>query len=332
MIIKSFKDISNLAWDDFVFNHPHANFFQTSYYFNLYLNNNKASPVAYALINEDAIVGVILGVIFHNYCWPLSEFTRRAIIIGGPLIKNNNQEFFNSLLHFFCEREKDNCTYIQLRNLWDIRKDNYNFEKLNFTFESHLDILHDLSEEETVITKKISKSKLANVRKSLNKGTLVKEINTDTDFKTGVDLIISTYKKIGLPCPTSDFFLNTYKKLNKSGYLKSFGAYSNDKLIAMRVEICYKSQIYDWYTGHLPEYSNRYANDLLPFHILLWGKRNGFQLFDFGGAGKPDVPYGVRDHKLKFGGTLVNYGRYERINKKVFMMIFKLGYRLIKKK
>ena len=31
---------------------------------------------------------------------------------------------------------------------------------------------------------------------------------------------------------------------------------------------------------------------------------------DFGGAGKPDEPYGVRTFKAKYGGELVNYGRY----------------------
>ena len=35
----------------------------------------------------------------------------------------------------------------------------------------------------------------------------------------------------------------------------------------------------------------------------------------FGGAGKPDKPYGVRDYKLKFGGQLVNWGRFEKVHK-----------------
>ena len=40
------------------------------------------------------------------------------------------------------------------------------------------------------------------------------------------------------------------------------------------------------------------------------GHQNIFQIFDFDGAGKPDIPYCVRDYKKKFGGKLVNYGRY----------------------
>lgn len=332
MKIVSFKDIDQNKWDDFVKNHPHGNFFQTSYYYSLFKNFPDTKPFAYAVIYNDNIEGVILGVIYQNYKWPLNIVTRRAIVIGGPLIKDNNQGVFDFLMNEFCRCEKKNCTFIQLRNLWDIQFENFNFRGFGFIFEHHLNILNDISLDENVIVQKISKSKLANVRKSFNKGTLVEEIKNETDFKNGVSLILSTYEKIGLPCPPEDFFVNAFIKLSKNNFLKSLGAFVDGKIIAMRIEICYKNMIYDWYTGNLPEYNNRYPNDVLPYHILLWGKRNGYEVFDFGGAGKPDVHYGVRDHKLKFGGALVDFGRYERVNNKLFMILFKLGYLLIKKK
>lgn len=332
MKIKSFKDINNKKWDDFVLNHPHANFFQTSHYYNLFLDFPQAKPIAYAVTDRDNIEGVILGVIYQNYQWPLNVFTRRAIIMGGPLIKNNNQEVFDFLMKEFCRNEKNNCTFIQLRNLWDLKSENFDFSKIAFNFDHHLDILHDLLPDENEIIQKISKSKLANVRKSINKGTIIKEIDDETDFRNGILLITSTYEKIGLPCPPEEFFLNAFTILKPKNFVKCFGAYVDEKLIAMRIEICFNNQIYDWYTGNLPDYNNRYPNDILPYHILLWGKRNGYSIFDFGGAGKPGVHYGVRDHKLKFGGTLVDFGRYERVNNKLFMIFFKLGYLLLKKK
>jgi len=80
-------------------------------------------------------------------------------------------------------------------------------------------------------------------------------------------------------------------------------------------------------------------NDVLPWHIFLWGKQNGFKVFDFGGAGKPNIPYGVRDYKLKFGGKLVNFGRFELIHKPVLyrlgligLFLFKFCYGIFKRK
>ena len=37
------------------------------------------------------------------------------------------------------------------------------------------------------------------------------------------------------------------------------------------------------------------------WHTLDWGAEDGYSLNNFGGAGKPDEEYGVRDFKAKFG-------------------------------
>jgi lipid II:glycine glycyltransferase (peptidoglycan interpeptide bridge formation enzyme) len=44
------------------------------------------------------------------------------------------------------------------------------------------------------------------------------------------------------------------------------------------------------------------------------------------GAGKPDEGYGVRDFKAKFGGELVEHGRYLYLCKP---MMYKLGKKII---
>ena len=61
-----------------------------------------------------------------------------------------------------------------------------------------------------------------------------------------------------------------------------------------------------------------------------YGARNGLSYFDFMGAGSPDSDYGVREFKSKFGGKLVNYGRFLRINHPVLYQIGKIGLKLLK--
>ena len=50
-------------------------------------------------------------------------------------------------------------------------------------------------------------------------------------------------------------------------------------------------------------------------------KNAGKTIFDFGGAGKPVVHYGVRDYKMKFGGKLVNYGRLTLVHNPIKMKL-----------
>lgn len=78
--------------------------------------------------------------------------------------------------------------------------------------------------------------------------------------------------------------------------------------------LAHKNTLFDYYAGAYRDYYNKHPNDLLPWEVLKWGKQNGFTRFVFGGAGKPNVPYGVRDYKKKFGGEFVNYGRFEKIH------------------
>ena len=88
-----------------------------------------------------------------------------------------------------------------------------------------------------------------------------------------------------------------------------FTALNEGKIIGCMLALVYKSTIYDFYAGSYAEYYSKYPNDLIPWEVFLWGKCEGYTCFDFGGAGKPNVPYGVREYKKKFGGDLVEHGR-----------------------
>jgi lipid II:glycine glycyltransferase (peptidoglycan interpeptide bridge formation enzyme) len=60
--------------------------------------------------------------------------------------------------------------------------------------------------------------------------------------------------------------------------------------------------------------------------------REGMPRFDFMGAGKPDDGgYGVRDFKLKFGGELVEYGRYVHVCNRLLFGIGKMAVKVLKK-
>jgi lipid II:glycine glycyltransferase (peptidoglycan interpeptide bridge formation enzyme) len=49
---------------------------------------------------------------------------------------------------------------------------------------------------------------------------------------------------------------------------------------------------------------------LATWKAIEYAAGNGFAYFDFMGAGKLDEPYGVREFKSKFGGALLEQGRF----------------------
>ena len=62
--------------------------------------------------------------------------------------------------------------------------------------------------------------------------------------------------------------------------------------------------------------------------IIEYANKNNIPLFDFMGAGKPDEQYGVRDFKARFGGELVEYGRFLKINNPFLYAIGRFGIKL----
>jgi lipid II:glycine glycyltransferase (peptidoglycan interpeptide bridge formation enzyme) len=88
---------------------------------------------------------------------------------------------------------------------------------------------------------------------------------------------------------------------------------------------------YYWYTGTLREYATHRVGDLLVWHSLELSQQRGCRVFDFGGGGRPDEEYGVRDFKAKFGGTLVNFGRNTCVHGPLRLKVSQAGYQLMRR-
>ena len=93
-----------------------------------------------------------------------------------------------------------------------------------------------------------------------------------------------------------------------------------------------KKVIYEWFVCGLDgKYKGIYPSVLATWAAIDYANCNNIDVFDFMGAGKPDQDYGVRDFKSKFGGRLINYGRYEKVHQPMMFEIAKVGFKLWQK-
>jgi len=326
--IKDKNTVDIKKWGDFVLTHPHGNIFQTPEMFEVYSLSKKHEPILVCVedSNND-ILGILLAVILKEYDGILGFFSSRSIISGGPLIKDDNKDVLDFLLQEYVRRIKHKAIYSQFRNFrdWGIAKKGY--ENHGFLFEEHLNILIDLAEKDDELWNACSRDRKKNIKKGLSSLT-IEEIDMLKSMDEIYSLLFKVYNRIKLPIPNKSFFLNAFQALGDSGYLRTFGAYKDSSFVGVRLVLCYKERIYDWYAGADDSFLEYRPNDVLPWHIFLWGKQNGFKVFDFGGAGKPNKPYGVRDYKLKFGGELVNFGRFELVHKPLIYKIAKFGFKI----
>jgi lipid II:glycine glycyltransferase (peptidoglycan interpeptide bridge formation enzyme) len=95
--------------------------------------------------------------------------------------------------------------------------------------------------------------------------------------------------------------------------------------------LLYKDVVYYWYTGTLRSHARARAGDLLVWHAIQLGHSDGYGVLDFGGAGKPDEPYGVRDFKAKYGGELVDFGRDVWVPAPLRLRLATVGYETMRR-
>ena len=93
----------------------------------------------------------------------------------------------------------------------------------------------------------------------------------------------------------------------------------------------YKHVVYDYYAADDPRLAIPNGNEFLVWNIISTVSEKHFKVFDFGGAGDPNVNYGPREFKRSFGGQLVNYGRFRK-NSETLMSKFLLIFLRIYKK
>jgi len=331
-IITKIYNIDENKWSRFVNNHPNGNIFQTPEMYKVYENTKKYEPVFLAVIdNNENILGTLLAVIQKEYSRFLGNFTARSIIFGGPLIEDNNPEILHFILKEYGKRIKRKAIYSQFRNMWNWSNLKDIFLKNGFEYDEHLNILIDLNKSKDELWENVHSKRRNEIRRAKKEGTTFSLKQGISDLKECYAILLSVYNRAKLPIPKLNFFASIFYNTSEKFGLKLFCAENEKKIIGCLLGLVYNKTIYDFYAGAYSEYYKKYPNDLIPWEIFLWGKENGYEYFDFGGAGKPNIPYGVRDYKKKFGGELVNYGRFEIVHKPELFKIAKAGFTVWKK-
>jgi lipid II:glycine glycyltransferase (peptidoglycan interpeptide bridge formation enzyme) len=201
-----------------------------------------------------------------------------------------------------------------------------------FIYEDHLNFLVDLARQPEAILQSMGRR----TRKQIGRGVrqnkvIIEEANRPEQVTICYELLHQTYVASQVPLADRSMFEAAFEILHPKGMVKFLLARIEDSYAACSVELLYKDTIYGWYGGMDRTFGSFVPNELLLWHIFKWGAENGFKVYDFGGAGKPDEDYGVRDFKAKFGGELVCYGRNTCIHAPYKLAISKIGYQIYRR-
>jgi CelD/BcsL family acetyltransferase involved in cellulose biosynthesis len=321
-------------WNSFVQHHPMGNIFHTPEMFEVYSRTQGHQPELWAATEDGRILALLVPVRITLIYGVLRYLTTRAVTYGSVLCAagGEGQQGLSLLLQTYTQEVRRTTMFTELRNLSDLAAVQPILRERGFRYEDHLNYFIDLKRPLEAIFHSIGARTRKNIRHGLNRGQVaVEEVKEQGHVASCYDLLRQTYGAAQVPLADRSLFEAAFELLYPKGMVRFTLARVCDAPAAVSVELLYKDVVYGWYGGMDRSYGCYVPNELLMWHILKWSAEKGYRLYDFGGAGRPDEEYGVRDFKTKFGGTLVNHGLHIFVHTPWLLKISEEAYRLARR-
>jgi serine/alanine adding enzyme len=260
---------------------------------------------------------------------PLGRLSSRSILFAEPLCRDNAQgaEALTQLIAEHDAEMRGRVLFTEVRALHPPKAEKAALTRCGYVHEDYLNFIIDLHRSGDELWQSLSNTCRANIRRGQKHGVEIEEVTT----KEGVDILYQLLKvsfvRAQVPLADKSLFAQAFKVLQPRDMLRIFVAYYEARPIGASVVLLYKNTVYEWYWG-IQITKSVYPAESVTWHRIKWGQEHGYALYDFGGAGWPNKPYGVRDFKAKFGGRMVNFGRYRKIYSHWKFALAERGYEL----
>lgn len=357
--ILTYNDIHAEHWQALIKSSPTATWFQTLEAYRFYASlPEEILPFVIGVSEDDCLKGVVVGYITQEKNTIKQFLTRRAIIIGGPLLASDIcdealAKLLNAVLQFKVESLKfkgkgnskavtiANCQlpianslhttpiYIETRNFNDYSRWKSVFETNGFAYQPHLNFHVDTTSVDRVESQ-LGKNRKRDIKTSIRDGATIVEKPTIEQVRAYYELLKQLYTtKIKTPLFSLQFFEHLYNHPNGRFILVE----REGEIIGGTVCVELKGRcLYEWFVcGRDGEWKSIFPSSLATYAGIRYASEHGCARFDMMGAGKPDEAYGVRDFKARFGGEQVEHGRFLCVRKPLLYAIGKLGVKILKR-
>lgn len=325
------KHIDSQEWSGLVKSSPVATWFQTREAFAFFDGLSFLEAFAMAVESGGRLKGIVVGYIQKDGGSVKRFLSRRAVVLGGPLLADDiSDEELSLLLNTLKGRVGKKVIFVETRNFNDYSRWRTTFEHCGFQYQPHYDI-HVATTSLEVVNEHLGKSRKRDIRVSMRDGASVVLEPTLSQVQDFYDILNKLYTtKVKTPLFPLEFFEKLFACDNTAFLLVEYAG----RIVGGTVCVGLPGvALYEMYAcGEDGVQKTIFPSEVATFAGLQFAAENGYPKFDMMGAGSPnDGGYGVRDFKLKFGGELFELGRYDYVSKPLLYQIGKLGVRIMKK-
>jgi lipid II:glycine glycyltransferase (peptidoglycan interpeptide bridge formation enzyme) len=326
------------AWDEFVEQHPKGSVFHTSAMVQVFAAAKGHTPVALAAVTDAGeILSLLVAIRVQTLPNVFGAVSSRSVWYAEPLCYDT-PESVESLCELVAEHDRllqRRTLFAEIRPLKPCGPERAGLERCGYRHLDYLNYVLDTTQPVETIWKRVHDSAKTYVRKCERRGYEMRRLGGPECVDVLYDFLRLTYGRAGVPLADRSLFEAAYRILKPRNMIEFVVVYDGDKPVAADTMLLFNKQVFAWYGGSL-RVTGLSPAAFMQWREIAWSCENGVERYDFGGAGWPNVPYGVRDFKAAFGGELVCYGRYRKVYSRWKMALaeraFKLGRSVISPK
>lgn len=325
----TYGDIDRTEWRHLVLRSATGTWFQSPEAYAFYASLPALlQPFVLAVETDGRLRGVCVGYVTLDSN-PLRQFfTRRAIILGGPCLADDATpaEAESLLSNVKCKLKSEiSPIFIESRNFNDYSPWREAFRRAGFAYRPHLNyhVATDgfevrLSDNRKRQLRKVSTDGLVTCTTAVSEAEIVEWYGV---------LSVLYRTKVRTPLFPVDFFLTAFRQGVGRFLLVKFSG----RVIGGSMVVSDGKCVYEWFEcGLNTRFREQYPSVMATFAGIQLAQQTACARYDMMGAGEPGVPYGVRDFKSEFGGTLVEHGRFLHIAHPFLYRLGALAVRLLK--
>lgn len=299
-------------WEDFLKQSQQASPFQSPAFLRFVNTIPGLSAHVFSVESKGSLLALML-VVIQKEKGIKRFFSRRGIIYGGPLLRDNDEAALRFLIENTAVALKNKVIYLETRNFF-----NYNHLKSTFaacTWQFVPQLNFQINTNGKTVDDLLSSMKYnrrREIKMSLKNGAEFGVARNEEEVNEVYSILRTLYReRVKLPLPGFNFF----KAFMDTDIARVFVVKYENKIIAGSFCLFYpRENIYTMYYCGLREINKKiFPTSLAVYAVLDFAVKEQIPVVDLMGAGQPGEEYGVRNYKSQFGGELVEYGRFLKV-------------------
>ena len=310
--IESIDDAAD--WNEYVEAHSKGSIFHTREMVRAYHHTRGYEPIALLARNTSGnVVAMLVAVRIATLPGVLGWLASRSVFFAEPICdeNQNGQDGLVLLIREHDRRVAGRTLFAEVRPLDENGAERTALEQCGFEYRDYLNYISYVERPTNELWKKIKGDCRRDIRRSEDRGVILQDENSPAGIDRLYEFLQVSYGLSQVPLPDRTLFDATLTELPHD-WFRVVIAYLENRPMTSSIDLVYKGRVYGWYGG-TERVRGISANACITWDSIRWAAENEQTIYDFGGAGWPDEPYAPRKFKSKFGGELVDYGRYRKV-------------------